>query len=167
MFDLWVLDRADLRAGQAWRLWTGHLAHTDARHALVNLAACALLVVVAVRMGMLRGLLLASLAMMPAIGACLFLFAPWLQWYAGLSGLLHGWAAWLLRRRGGAIAIAGLLLLVAKLAWEAWWRPRTGGGIPVAIEAHRFGALAGLLFAMIGPGKRNRRKRADPQQPRD
>ena len=67
----------------------------------------------------------------------------------------------------GHSRLAGLRLLVAKLAWEAWWRPRTGGGIPVAIEAHRFGALAGLLFAMIGPGKRNRRKRADPQQPRD
>ena len=93
-FDALVLDRDAVLGGQLWRLWSGHWVHLDARHAAINLAALMVMALIAGRMRLLRPLLVASLLMMPLIAALLLLTAPDLQWYAGLSGLLHGWAAW-------------------------------------------------------------------------
>ena len=164
VLDGLVLDRDKLMAGQVWRLWTGHLAHVDATHAAVNLAALTILAAVAARMRQLSPLVLASLVLMPGIGIGLLLTSPDLQWYTGLSGLLHGWAAWLLVRRGGKAALAGLMLLGLKLAWEAL--PETGAhtGVPVAIRAHQLGAAGGFVLALATRGWRGghrRRSNAD------
>ena len=153
-------QRAALAAGQWWRLWSGHLVHLDARHAAVNLAALALLAVAASRMRCLAALLGASALMMPLASLGLLLADPGLQWYAGLSGLLHAWAAWLLLRHGGATGTAGLCLLAAKLLWETL--PGTagaaGGSFPVALEAHRIGIVAGLLLAAPAAWRRRPRR---------
>lgn len=153
-FDALVLDRGMLAAGQAWRLWTGHLVHVDAAHAALNLAALAILAAFAARMRQLGPLLLASLLLMPGISLGLLLTSPELQWYAGLSGLLHGWAAWLLVRRGDRVALAGLLVLGLKLAWEALPENTVHAGVPVAIRAHQLGAAGGLLLALASRGWR-------------
>lgn len=147
LFDALVLDRAAVASGQLWRLWSGHVVHLDARHAAVNLAALAILAGLAARMRLLPRLLGASLLLMPAIAIGLLTWVPQLDWYAGLSGLLHGWAAWLLVRRGGAPALAGLVLLLAKLAWETRM-PGSAGGLPAVVAAHRIGALAGAVLAL-------------------
>jgi hypothetical protein len=71
------------------------------------------------------------------------------QWYAGISGLLHGvWAAGAVqaaRRR----ELAGWLLLLA-LAFKLWREYQLGAGVlvaalPVVTEAHRYGAFGALL----------------------
>lgn len=147
LFDGLVLDRAAVASGQLWRLWSSHLLHLDLGHAAINLAALAILAALAARMRLLPRLLGTSLLLMPAIAAGLLALAPGLDWYAGLSGLLHGWAAWLLVRRGGAPALGGLLLLLAKLAWETRM-PGSAGGLPAVVAAHRIGALAGALLAL-------------------
>jgi len=155
IFDQLMLDRDAVLAGQVWRLWTGHLMHLDLRHAAVNLAALALLALIAARMRALPLLLGGSLLLMPAISLGLLLCVPDLQWYAGLSGLLHAWTAWLLVRKGGVAAVAGLALLAAKLAWETALS-LTSMGIPVVLEAHRIGALAGLVLAGIAQARTSR-----------
>ena len=133
-FDALVLDRDAVLAGQAWRLWSAHLLHLDARHAALNLAALALLALLAARMRLLAPLLGASLLLMPAISA----------------GLLHGCVAWLLVRHGGAWALAGLAVLAAKLLWEALMPATPSGAMRVVVEAHQAGAIAGALLGAIG-----------------
>lgn len=147
VFEFLALDRGAVRAGEAWRLWSGHLAHLDVRHAALNLIALAVLAGIALRIRQLPALLGASLVLMPAISLGLLLAVPGLQWYVGLSGLLHGWAAWLLVRLGGWIAATGFLLFAVKLSWERWAPADEAIAIPVVTEAHLIGALAGLVLA--------------------
>lgn len=147
VFGWLALDRQALHAGELWRLWSAHLAHLDARHATINLAALALLALVAARMRCLRGLLLASALLMPAISLALLLALPRLQWYVGLSGLLHAWVAWLLLQYGGRIAMAGLVLLTAKLVFEATLPGTIDASFPVVPQAHVAGSVLGIALA--------------------
>jgi rhomboid family GlyGly-CTERM serine protease len=154
-------DRAALAAGEPWRLLTGHLVHLGWAHLGMNLV----------------GLLLVWLLVGPAFGpvqwiavtagsallidAGFWWLSPTLQWYVGLSGLLHAMLV------AGAVAmIAGgndsrtealvLLLLVAiKIAWEQFAGPLPGSehtaGGPVVIDAHLYGAVAGAVSGGLIP----------------
>ena len=83
-----------------------------------------------------------------AIDAGLWWLEPQLQWYVGLSGLLHGaWAAGALRQalRPGRLGWVMVALLALKLLLEQ----RSGAsllvtGLPVVTVAHLYGALGGL-----------------------
>lgn len=152
-FDLLVLERGQLARGQLWRLWSGQLAHIDAPHAALNLAGAGLLALIARRRNELDALLRASALMMPLLSVALLLLMPSQQAYAGLSGLLHGCAAWLLIRSGGWIGTAGLLLITLKLLLESLPGYPVQHGFPVVLEAHRAGALIGLLIGL--PRKRS------------
>lgn len=147
-----ALDREALHAGEFWRLWTGHLVHLDTTHALINLAALAALILVASRLRQLPALLASTLLLMPLLSVVLLLTTPGLQWYVGLSGLLHGWVAWLLWRQGGKVAMAGFALLAAKLCWEALRTDVPHTAFPVVTEAHLVGAITGLVLAVAMQG---------------
>lgn len=157
MFDALVLDREAVLGGELWRLWSGHWVHLDLRHAAINLCALALLALIAARMRQLRPLLARSLLMMPLTAVLLLLAAPGLQWYAGLSGLLHGWAAWLLLRHGGRTAAVGAVLLAGKLVWEQL-APTALAAVPVIHAAHLAGAIVGAALALPGAWHARRRR---------
>lgn len=148
-FDALVLDRDAVASGELWRFWTGHLVHLGPRHALLNIGAMAILCLLAARLRGLGALLRVTPLLMPVIAIGLLLAVPGLEWYAGLSGLLHGWAAWLLLRHRGRWIAPGLLLLAAKLVWEAIMPAATMSGLPVVSEAHWIGALAGAAAAWL------------------
>lgn len=156
LFVALVLDRDAVLGGQLWRLWSGHWVHLDLRHAAINLCALALLALIAVRLRQLRPLLTASLWMMPLSAVLLLLAVPDLQWYAGLSGLLHGGAAWLLLRQGGRVALAGAALLAGKLIWEQVSPAMDAAAFPVIHAAHLCGALVGAALALPGAVRRRR-----------
>lgn len=155
-FDALVLDRNAVLGGQLWRLWSGHWVHLDPRHAAINLAALVLLAAIAARMRQLGPLLWASLLLMPLLALGLLACVPTLQWYAGLSGLLHGWAAWLLLRQGGWLAAAGAALLAAKLTWGLLAPSHGDAPFPVIHEAHLIGAIVGAALAL--PAALHRRR---------
>jgi len=80
------LDRAALAQGEFWRVATGHLTHWTASHLAWDLAAFALLGTLLERAS--RRLLVATLlASAVAISAAVWLFAPELATYRGLSGI--------------------------------------------------------------------------------
>lgn len=154
---------AVLAEGEIWRLLTGHLVHLGPSHLWLNLAALGvgwLLCGGAYSMG--RWALLA-LACGLGISLAFLLFEPRLDWYVGQSGVLHGLLAagalaWILRREPGGWPL--LLLLASKLAWEQWSGPlplsaESAGG-PVVVDAHLYGALAGLAAgaALRAPARR-------------
>ncbi len=144
--------RTAIDGGDWFRLLGAHVAHINARHLLFNLLGLSLLA--ELLMEHWRGAAIVSLCVASALGTSLLLWhrEPDLQWYAGLSGLLHGlWggaalAGWLdLRSRLHACALAALF---AKLIWL---NPATGvsADLPVVPVAHLYGASSGLAWAAL------------------
>lgn len=153
-------ERAAVLHGQVWRLLTGHLTHLGTVHLLLNLGALWLIwllfadTVPARRW--LGGLLVTALG----CGLALLLLSPTLAWYVGLSGVLHGLLVigaageWRRGRRPLAAVLLGGLAL--KLAWEQTVGAMPGStelvGSAVVVEAHLYGALAGVAAALV-PGR--------------
>ncbi len=160
--------RRALLATEPWRLVTGHLVHANWRHAIVNALAwfaTARLFAYELPPARQAWLLAAS-----ALGASLLLWlaAPQVAWYRGLSGALHGLFAaaavlWLARavkvRDAGAArrALAPALLLAA--VWAKVLAEQLGGaaitnpswlGVAVVSQSHLFGAGVGTLAALLG-----------------
>jgi rhomboid family GlyGly-CTERM serine protease len=143
-------ERSALLAGELWRLLSAHLVHLSFGHVVLNLAA------LAVMAALLDGVLETAewfwlgLVAALAIDAGLFLFSPEVQWYVGLSGVLHGWlAAGALRLAFAGSGLGPVLLvgIAAKIAWEQWAGPlpfsESSSGGPVVVDAHLYGALGG------------------------
>lgn len=92
------------------------------------------------------------LASTAAIDCGLWFRDPAVAWYLGISGVLHGVlaAAVVARLRRGELegwALAGVLL--AKLTYEQIHGAMPfDGGMPVVVDAHLYGALAGMAAAV-------------------
>lgn len=135
--------------GEVHRLLTGQFLHLGGLHLALNLAGLGLIwgLVGANLRG--REWLLCGLVTMLAVGCGLLAFAPRVEWYVGLSGMLHGLlvAGALLGRRGDWLIV---LLVALKLGWEQL------GGVPAGellggatiVEAHLYGTIGGALAAL-------------------
>jgi rhomboid family GlyGly-CTERM serine protease len=143
-----------LAAGQLWRLFTAHLVHLGTWHAVLNLAGLALLAGLFPRSyGPLEWLAIAVVSAI-AIDAGLWFGDPEVQWYVGLSGVLHGVLAagavawWRSESRTFATLLS--LIIVAKLTYEQTRGALPfSGSIPVVVDAHLYGAIAGAVTAII------------------
>ena len=141
-------ERSALHNGEWWRWISAHWVHLGALHLLFDSAGLVLLWALYARELRPRDWLLVTLGATAAIDAGLWWAQPQLQWYAGLSGLLHGaWAA-------GATAV-GLRhgrwawLMLAVLALKLVLEQRSGASLitndfPVVTIAHLYGALGGV-----------------------
>src|SRR5258706_11762672 len=141
-------ERSAIVAGEWWRLLTAHWVHLGTRHLLLDAAGLVLLWVLYARE--LRPLtwLLVLFGATGVIDAGLWWGQPQLQWYLGLSGLLH--AFWSAGAAGAALrrnALGYLMLgiLATKLAVEQY----PGGSVvtaafPVVRASHWYGAVGGL-----------------------
>ncbi len=147
-------ERNAILDGQIWRLLTGHLVHGNAWHLTLNVAGMGL---VALLFGrdyspwQWLGILLASIA---AIDIGFVFYEPQLEWYVGLSGVLHGAIAaglmawWHYENRVLTLSVA--LLLIFKLIWEQHRGALPfSGDMPVIVDAHLFGACGGLAGAAL------------------
>jgi len=149
-------DRSALEAGQVWRLLTAHLVHLGWGHLWPNVLA--LLLIGALLEEFLKPLewLTASVAAAVAISAGLYAFDPGVQWYVGLSGVLHGLVACgavrMLGERRFGIGLALAIGVAAKLGWEATRGPMPftehAAGGPVIVAAHLYGAVAGVVTGL-------------------
>ena len=157
-------EREAVLSGEAWRLLTGHLVHADGSHLLWNILGLALVFALFAREYSPGEWLAVMLASTAAIDLGFLAFEPQLEWYVGLSGVLHGFmtaglAAWLRDRRDPLTAgIAAIF--VGKLVWEHLRGPLpfTAGSltVPVIHEAHSYGAIGGALGAMVLLARRGR-----------
>lgn len=149
-------DRAQIAAGQWWRLLSGSFVHLGWWHLFLNEMGLAVYVMLCPEplpaAVWVRRLLVLSLGM--SLG--LYFFAPQLQTYVGMSGVIHGLFVLGLVpqvRRGDLIALGCLLYLLGKLGWEFF------AGVPVSdeqalggrvvLESHLFGALTALAYGVI------------------
>jgi rhomboid family GlyGly-CTERM serine protease len=145
-------DRLAIDNGQYWRLLSGHLAHMSVSHLVLNIAGL-YLVWMLVGSGLpVAGWILVLSAGVTGIDLGFWFLDKNLVWYVGLSGLLHtllvaGAFAGLWKRRAESLVI--LLVVFGKIAYEQIAGPMPGSelssGGPVVVNAHLYGALAGLI----------------------
>lgn len=155
-------ERPALLEGQIWRLWTAHMVHLGWNHYALNAA----------------GLLLVWLLFRHTASICVwgwhFLFAglvtslgllwlnPDLVWYVGLSGVLHAlFIAGLLADMRSHAGLGWLVLtgFAGKIILEQTYGPLPGSeqsaGGPVVVDAHLYGAIAGVISYAIHYGFKN------------
>lgn len=158
-------DRLALENGEYWRLLTGHLVHLSWAHLWPNLAAMAVIGALFQDTFRASDWVLTGLVSAAAIDAGLYLLDPNLQWYVGLSGVLHGYVAagaveWILRRQALGWVLA--LGLAGKLAYEQTVGAMpfsTGLGGDVIVAAHLYGASSAAVCAALTHFVRARRSR--------
>jgi rhomboid family GlyGly-CTERM serine protease len=157
-------ERAALENGEFWRLMTAHMVHLGWGHLWPNLLA--LLLLGSLFDDLLKPIewLAAALAAALAIDLGLYAFEPQVQWYVGLSGVLHGFVAYGALRLIVRHSKLGVLLAVgvsAKLICEQLFGPmpwtESAAGGPVIIAAHLHGAAGGAAAAIVRTVVRGRR----------
>ena len=153
-------ERAAIAKGEAWRLLTSHLVHLGFVHAALNAAGLALLWALFFRQYSVRQWLMVGLASVIAIDAGLWLFDSDVEWYVGLSGVLHGVMAAGTAgrlRNGERDGWPFAAVLLAKLAYEqlAGAMPLSAGVGTVIVNAHLYGAIGGLVAALLQPRRRS------------
>ena len=147
-------ERGGIAAGEAWRLLTGHFVHLGVSHTLLNLAGLMLVWFLVGQTYAWRQWLLVMAGSVAAIDVGLWFGSPQLEWYVGLSGLLHGVlaagiVAGIANRSFEAVVVA--VLVTGKLAWEQFAGPLPGSeatsGGAVVVDAHLYGVIGGVIAA--------------------
>jgi len=149
-------ERITIASGEWWRLFSGNIVHLGWPHLLMNLAALGMIWTLFYRHYTSLTWLAVTLASGLGVTAGLWLFSPELNWYVGLSGLLHGlFVAGSIAaiRRGERWGYLMLLGIAIKLTYESLAGPVPGSttlaGGPVVEESHLYGALAGALTGLM------------------
>lgn len=155
--EVFEFDRQQVLSGEIWRIWTAHLVHTNVLHMCLNIAA-ALVIYFGFFNKIEPGQLLAYGCLFSAlISLALLLFLPGLDWYNGLSGLLHAWVACFsvrLAMNGARVYWLWLGAIGLKVVAEtAGMNPGNGnliGDMNIVTEAHLIGACIGTAVGFIG-----------------
>ncbi|MGB5719736.1 MAG: rhombosortase [Woeseiaceae bacterium] len=149
-------DRPGILEGDWWRLISGHFVHLGGAHFALNAAGLGLVWYLVGKSFNGSRWLLIVIACLLGMDLGFWFLKPEISWYVGLSGLLHGLlAAGLaekLRQPETETFILAALLL-GKLAFEQLSGPLPGSegtaGGPVVVDAHLFGAVSGVLAAIL------------------
>lgn len=153
--ELLRFDRAALEAGEWWRALTGHLVHASLPHTALNIAGLVLIALLFPEPLALWAWAWRLLVLSLGTSGLIYLAVPDLDWYVGLSGVLHGFFVlgfWWLFREGDRFSLVLLGILLAKLVWEHFQGPITSNeelvGVPVLTESHSFGALSAAIYIL-------------------
>ena len=164
--ELLRYDRVWIGQGEAWRLLSGHFTHLGWPHLALNSAGLLLIWFLVGGAYAMRSWVLIVAVSIASIDISFWFLNPELYWYVGMSGLLHGLlAAGIVSQLRHIDAETGVLLvlLIAKISWEQFGGPMPGSettsGGPVVVDAHLYGALGGILGALLAI------IRVEPQSP--
>lgn len=147
-------ERTGIADGELWRLLTGHFTHLGPTHLVLNIAGLAVVWLLVGSAFALWEWTFITFLSLGVIDLCFWLLDPDLSWYVGMSGLLHSMlVAGILGRIREApresLALGAIVL--AKVVWEQFAGPLPGSessaGGPVVVNAHLYGAIAGIIAA--------------------
>ena len=147
-------DRMAILQGEYWRLVTGHLVHDSWSHLIENLAGVGLVAALFPRDYSLRQWLLLALASLVCIDIAFLWLEPQLEWYVGLSGVLHGLlaagtVAWW-RFEANVLAVILTAIFLGKMSYEQLFGSLpSASSMAVVSEAHVYGAVGGLVAALV------------------
>lgn len=143
-------ERLAVLHGDYWRLISGHFVHGSTEHLLLNTVGLGIVAALFPREYSPGGWLLILASSIVTIDAGFVLLEPQLEWYVGLSGVLHGalvagaigW--WRHESKLRTLALAAIV--IGKIAWEQWQGALPlSGDMPVVVDAHLYGAIGGAL----------------------
>lgn len=154
MEALLEFNREKILQGEYWRLMTSNLVHYGLSHLLMNLAAFIIISFTLLRELSLKSYLVLLLMCGMAVNLGTLFFNSELHFYRGFSGALHG------------LIVAGLLFNSFRNRWLSYVCVALVFGkiihehqadfqanqlqalmpVPVAVDSHLYGALAGVVF---------------------
>lgn len=150
-----VYQRQLIAQGEVWRLVTGHFLHTNGFHLLLNLAALIMLWALHGRFYSIKNYCALFLLCALFTSISLYCFNASLIQYVGLSGVLHGIFVFgaimdiSAKDKTGYVLFIGVWL---KIAHEQVYGASTDVSAlieaSVAVDAHLWGAVGGLLFSI-------------------
>mgnify|MGYP003652829933 FL=1 len=153
--DWLAYDRHQLIDFQWWRLITGHFLHTNSTHLLLNTAGLTLLWALHGQYYQTPRYLIIFFLLCLGTSGGLFLFAPQMLWYVGLSGVLHGLfvigAYFDIKNKlkSGWLLIIGVWLKVLhEQIYGASEDVAQLIAANVAIDAHLFGTITGCIIIL-------------------
>jgi len=151
-----VYQRSLISQGEIWRLFTGHLLHTNGVHLLLNLAALLMLWALHGRFYTITNYVALFLLCAISTSIGIYYYNPSLIQYVGLSGILHGIFVFGAIMDINAKDKTGYLLFIGvwlKIAHEQVYGASSDVSdlieASVAVDAHLWGAVGGLVFSTI------------------
>lgn len=156
-FSALALDRENVTQGQIWRLVTANWVHFGWPHTLMNISAFLLCSFAFFSEWKLSRFITLIFLIQIFVGVGIYLFNPEYAVYAGLSGAIHGYivAGILLTERHNLwVKLVLTIGLFGKVLYEHRENYKATElqellPVPVAYDAHLYGALAGLFIALI------------------
>ena len=151
-----VYQRQLITEGEIWRLITGHILHTNGYHLLLNLSALFMLWALHGHFYQIKSYIALFLFCSVFTSIGIYYFDPSLLQYVGLSGVLHGIFVFgaimdiKAKDKTGYLLFLGVWL---KVAHEQFYGASADVSnlieASIAINAHLWGALDGLLYSLV------------------
>lgn len=153
--DLFAYDRNQLNNFQWWRLITGHFLHTNTTHLLLNTIGLVLLWALHGHYFKIPRYLIQFWVLCLGTSIGLYCFTPQMQWYVGLSGVLHGLfvigAYFDIRQKlktGWLMLIGVWLKVIHEQIYGASEDVAELIAANVAVDAHLFGTITGCIIIL-------------------
>jgi len=150
-----IFHRQAIISGEYWRLLTGHVFHTNGFHLILNLSAMCLLWFIHGHFYNLKNYSMLLLFTALCTSLALLYLSPDIIQYVGLSGVLHGVFVWgavmdiYEKEKTGYLLFVGVWLKIAhEQIYGASEEVSSLINASVAIDAHLWGAIFGLVFAL-------------------
>jgi len=150
-----IYQRDLVSNGELWRIFTGHIFHTNGYHLLLNICAVVLLWALHGQFYKPRSYLLLLLISAVTTSIGIHYYSLDIHRYVGLSGVLHGifiWGAFMdikHKDKTGYLLLVGVLI---KISHEQIYGASDDVAqlisASVAINAHLWGALGGLIIGI-------------------
>ena len=149
-------EQSSISDGEIWRLFSAHLLHLNWSHLWLNILA--LIIIYSLTYNYVRVSVWWYATLLSSVGITLLLyfFMSEIEWYIGLSGLLHS-----LIVMGSIAGIAHgrkefyvlLIFICLKIILEQFFNPVSENIISmdanVIVNAHFYGAVMGLISSLV------------------
>ena len=148
--------RSEATSGSWWQWISGHFMHSNFIHYFMNMIGLGLLWMLHGEYASVKSFTLNYLIIAFGVSLGIYFFSPQLMWYVGMSAVLHGLFAWgvvidiYFKRKTGYLLLLGLII---KLCDEHLFSSSSYMAdlieVDVAVDAHLFGAVIGLILGII------------------